>query len=73
MVPTNPQRWARCPPHLTWKRPYLPKDWVRVLEQHPGGAKALPGDVWLDMPGKVRAGGAHELEFTDEPPARDEG
>jgi hypothetical protein len=37
-----------------WKRPGLPKDWVRVLDRHPDGAVAQPGYVWLDMPGKMR-------------------
>jgi hypothetical protein len=27
---------------------------------------ALPGYVWLDMPGKVQSVGVHELEFTHE-------
>jgi hypothetical protein len=66
----QPQRWARCPPRLAWKRPGLPTDWVRVLERHPEGVKGLPGYVWLDMLGKVRSVGAHELEFTDDPPGR---
>jgi hypothetical protein len=48
-----PQRWARCPPHLVWTRPGLPTSWVRVLERHAEESKALPGYVWLDMPGKV--------------------
>ena len=50
-----------------WKRPGLPKDWVRVLERNPDEAVAQPGYVWLEMPGKVRHVGAHELEFKDEP------
>jgi hypothetical protein len=54
MASTNPQRWARCPPGLAWKRPGLPTEWTRVLVEHPEGAKALPGYVWLDTPGKVR-------------------
>jgi hypothetical protein len=29
--------------------------------------KAEPGYVWLDVPGKVRHVGEHELEFTNEP------
>jgi hypothetical protein len=40
---------------------------VRV-DQHPECVKGLPGYVWLDMPGKVRSVGEHELEFTDRPP-----
>ena len=39
-----------------------------VLERHPEGIEALPGYVWLEMPGKVRHVGEHELEFTDDPP-----
>jgi hypothetical protein len=35
--------------------PGLPRDWVPVLELHPDGVESLPGYVWLDMPGKVRA------------------
>jgi hypothetical protein len=66
----QPQRWARCPPRLAWKRPGLPADWVRVLKRHPEGVKGLPGHVWLDIPGKVRSVGAHALEFTDDPPGR---
>jgi hypothetical protein len=62
------QRWARGKPALLWKRPGLPKDWVPVLERHPEGVQGLPGYVWLDMPGKVRSVGAHELDFTDDPP-----
>ena len=54
---------------VAWKRPWLPTEWVRVLEHHPEGAKTLPGDVWLDMPRKVQAVCEHELEFTEEPPA----
>jgi hypothetical protein len=65
MAATEPQRWARCPPHLAWKRPGLPTDWVRVLDRHPDAVEALPGYVWLDVPGKVRHVPAQELEFTD--------
>jgi hypothetical protein len=39
---------------------------MRVLDQHQEGFVALPGYVWLDMPGKVRSVGVHELEFTHE-------
>jgi hypothetical protein len=28
----QPQRWARCPPALAWKRPGLPTEWVRMLK-----------------------------------------
>jgi hypothetical protein len=31
------------------------------------GVQGLPGYVWLDMPGKVRSVGMHELEFTTGP------
>lgn len=34
-----------------------------VLERHPDGFVAQPGYVWLDMPGKVRHVGEHELGF----------
>lgn len=68
MASTPPQRSARCPPHLAWKRPDLPKDWVRVLEPHPEGVEALPGHVWLDMPGKVRHVREVELEFKSHSP-----
>jgi hypothetical protein len=61
----NNPRWARGLPELLWKRPGLPRDWVPVLEQHPEGVQGLPGYVWLDMPGKVRSVGIHELQFTD--------
>jgi hypothetical protein len=66
---TSPQRWARVRPELAWKRPGLPKDWVRVLERHPEGFAGEPGYVWLDMPGKVKSVGVHELEFAITPPA----
>jgi hypothetical protein len=66
MTSTHPQRWARCPPGLAWKRPGLPTKWMRVLDQHQEGFVALPGYVWLNMPGKVRSVGVHELEFTHE-------
>jgi hypothetical protein len=67
MGPPPSRRWARCPPHLAWKKPGLPTDWVPVLDRHPKGVKGLPGYVWLDMPGKVRSIGEHELEFTEVP------
>jgi hypothetical protein len=41
-------------------------DWVRVLERHPRGVLAMLGYVWLDVPGKVRHVGQHELEFRTE-------
>jgi hypothetical protein len=58
-------RWARVPPHLAWKRPGLPADWVRVLERHPEGVKTLRGYLWLDMPGKPRHVPERELEFRE--------
>jgi hypothetical protein len=62
------------PPGLGWKRPGIPRDWVRVLERHPepmGLARdgyALPGYVWLDTPAKPRSVAEHLLEFRDDPP-----
>ena len=67
------QRRGRRPPHLAWKRPGLPTDWVRVLDRHPEGIEALPGYVWLDMAGKLRHVAAHELEFADDPEAARDG
>lgn len=67
MASTDRQRWARVQPHLAWKRPGVPTNWVRVLESHPNGIEALPGYVWLDMPGKVRHEREDWLEFTEEP------
>jgi hypothetical protein len=43
--------------------------WVPVLNRHPEGEVALPGYVWLDMPGKVRSVDPHLLEFTDQAPS----
>ena len=68
MESTEHQRWARVPPGLAWKRPGLPANWVRVLESHPEGAQALPGYVWLDVPGKVLHVEERQLEFTSEQP-----
>jgi hypothetical protein len=34
-----------------------------VLERHTEGVEALPGYVWLDLPGKVRHVQERELEF----------
>jgi hypothetical protein len=65
MGSTEHQRWARVPPALAWKRFGLPAEWVRVLDHHPEGVEALPGYVWLDMPGKVRHVAEHELEFRE--------
>ena len=65
---TQPQRWARVPPGLAWKRPGLPREWTRVLERHPEGVANLPGWCWLDTPTKVLAVPEHMLEFRDEPP-----
>jgi hypothetical protein len=33
MASTDPQRWARVPPAIAWKRPGLPTEWTRVLER----------------------------------------
>jgi hypothetical protein len=65
---TEPQRWARVPPGLAWKRPGLPTDWVRVLDRHPEGIATLPDWCWLDTPAKVRAVAEHFLEFRQDPP-----
>ncbi len=67
MASTDRQRWARVQPHLAWKRPGIPKYWVRVLKKHPEGVIGLSGYVWLGMPGKVRSVREDWLEFTDEP------
>jgi hypothetical protein len=56
------------PPRLAWKRPGLPSEWVRVLQEHPEGETTLPDWVWLDMWPKARAVAAHLLEFRDAPP-----
>ena len=68
MESTNPQRWARCPPHLAWERPGLPREWVRILEEMPTDAiNPLPrGYVLLDArkDRPLRAWAAH-LEFRD--------
>jgi hypothetical protein len=64
---TKPQRWARVPPGLAWKRPGLPRDWVQVLERHPEGLSTLPGWCWLDTSGKPQHVAEHLLEFTEEP------
>jgi hypothetical protein len=65
MGSTEHQRWARVPPGLAWKRPGLPAQWLRVLARHREGVAALPGYVWLDMPGNVRHAQASELEFRE--------
>ena len=39
----SPQRDARVPPHLAWKRPGLPTEWTRVLEE-------LPADMFSPLP-----------------------
>jgi hypothetical protein len=36
---------------------------VPVLEHHPERVEALPGYVWLDIPGRVRHVWEDELEF----------
>jgi hypothetical protein len=66
MASTDDQSWARVPPHLAWKRPGLPTDWVRVLSVHPEGGAAMPGYVWLDTPVKVRHARVEDLEFRAE-------
>jgi hypothetical protein len=38
---------------------------LRVLARHREGVAALPGYVWLDMPGNVRHAQASELEFRE--------
>jgi hypothetical protein len=74
MSSTKPQRWARVAPGLAWKRPGLPREWVRVLERHPepmglaNDGYAIPGYVWLDTPMKVLAVSEHLLEFREDPP-----
>jgi hypothetical protein len=45
---------------------------VRVLKQHPEGVQGPPGYIWLDMSGKVRSVGEHELEFTHELPSTED-
>lgn len=71
MESTNPQGWARCPPHLAWKHPGLPRDWARVIEEMPADMlnPLPPGYVLLDCrrdrPLRVWA---TELEFRDDPP-----
>ena len=72
MPATDPQRWARVPPHLAWKQPGLPREWTRVLERNPGAIlnpEPLPGYVWLDTPGKVLHVQVSALEFSSDPPA----
>jgi hypothetical protein len=45
-----PQRWARVPPALAWKRPGLPTEWTRVLERNEEAMNPEPlsGYVWLE-------------------------
>jgi hypothetical protein len=62
---TEPQRWARVPPGLAWKRPGLPKDWVPVLERHPDGLATPLTWCWLDVQGKPRHVAEHLLEFRE--------
>ena len=54
MMTSVPQRWARVPPHLAWKRPGLPTEWTRVLERNEEAMnpEPLPGYLWLDTPGR---------------------
>lgn len=65
MPSTDRQRWARVQPHLAWKHPGIPREWVRVLERHPEGIQGLSGHVWLETPEKVRSVREDWLEFTD--------
>jgi hypothetical protein len=37
-----PQRWARVPPRLAWKRPGLPTEWTRVLERNEEAMRPEP-------------------------------
>jgi hypothetical protein len=68
MEPESPQRWARVRPQLAWKRPGLPREWVRVLEHYQaGGLRADPGYVWLETWAKVLHVMERDLEFTNEP------
>jgi hypothetical protein len=68
----NRQRWARVPPGLAWKRPGLPRDWVRALDRHPdplglaNDGYPVAGYVWLETPAKVLSVAEHLLEFTEE-------
>ncbi len=68
MMTSVPQRWARVPPGLAWKRPGLPTDRVRVIEEMPADILyPLPtGYVLLDArkDRPLRAWAAH-LEFRD--------
>jgi hypothetical protein len=62
-----PQRWARVPPALAWKRPGLRTEWTRVLERNEEAMRRvpLPGYGWLDAQGKRRHVWAAHLEFRD--------
>ena len=67
MRPTEHQRGARVPLHLTWKHPGLPRDWVRVLEgnEEAMNPRPLHGYVWLDAsPWPLHVWAPH-LEFQD--------
>lgn len=71
MVTTDHKGWARVPPHLAWKRPGLPREWTRVLEEMPAVMlnPLPPGYVLLDArEGRPLRAWAAELEFRDEPP-----
>jgi hypothetical protein len=67
---SSPQRWARVPPHLAWKRPGLPTEWTRVVERNEEAMRPepLPGYVWLDTRGKRTHVWVAHLEFRDDPP-----
>jgi hypothetical protein len=58
-------------PHLAWKHPGLPREWVPLLERNEEAMRPepLPGCVWLDTPGKVLHVEASRLEFREDAPA----
>ena len=61
-----PPTLARVPPHRAWKHPGLPTEWTPVLEPNEEALdpEALPGYVWLDLPGEgVLHVPAADLEF----------
>lgn len=70
MASTDRQRWARVPPHLAWKRPGLPTNWVRVLERNPEAMNPdpMPDYVWLDTPEKVLHVEESRLQFREDLP-----
>jgi hypothetical protein len=65
---TEPQRWARVPPALAWKRPGLPTRWVRVVQGDRDGKPPLAGYVFVDMGGgKIMRVWERHLEFREDP------